>query len=184
VLGGKLVTREFWGLVGITWDEVHSSENAEMWSPRHDYDTEGFARFQAGLDRVYEDFTGKVAQGRELPLERVQQVARGRIWTGEDALELGLVDDLGGYDVALAAIREELGLAPDAPLRIKELPPRRTPLEQVLELYTTRQHAPEALIARSLRSLQPTFRLLRQLGLTEPTGVLSLPEPLASSPTP
>ena len=69
------------------------------------------ATIMRGVDRVYETFTGLVAEGRNLPLERVLEIAGGRVWSGEDALQIGLVDGCGGLKtaVALAADKAELG---------------------------------------------------------------------------
>lgn len=129
VLGGKLVTRGFWNKLGVTYDAVYSSEHADIYSTLQDYDPGERARLEAGLDRIYEDFTAKVAEGRELPLERVLEIAKGRIWTGEAALELGLVDALGGYETALVQTRELLELAPDAELDVRTFPRPRSPFQ-------------------------------------------------------
>jgi protease-4 len=100
VLSLKPLTSEMWEKLGIDWDEVQTSENAEMWSGLYDYDEPEWQRFQAWLDRVYEDFTRKVSDGRQLPLEKTLEIARGRIWPGSTAKELGLVDELGGFPAA------------------------------------------------------------------------------------
>lgn len=178
VLGGKLLTRELWSKLGITFDAVQTSENAEMWSGLEDYDEAGWARLQAMLDRIYEDFTTKVAEGRELPLERVQEIAKGRIWSGADAKELGLVDELGGYHVALRLAREAAGLEPDAPIRLKLYPPRKTPFEMLFDkgAENSEGEAARAAAARVLETLRPAVTVLRQAGLLGPEPeVLSMP---------
>lgn len=175
VLGGKLVTAGFWDKVGVGWDSVQSSGNADMWSPRSPYDPTARERFQAGLDRVYDDFTTRVAEGRGLDLETVRRIARGRIWTGESALELGLVDALGGVDVALDLVRESLDLEANAPLRLKEFPRRRSELEMLADLYGIRGIEGRA-AARGLRGLQPLVRKAVEVGLIgEDGGVLAMP---------
>ncbi len=173
VLGGKLLTRDFWQeMLGVTWDDVHSSENSRMWTATYDYGP-SHERFAASLDRVYEDFTGRVAAGRDLPSEEVSQLARGRIWTGQDALELGLVDELGGVDVAIRLAREAIGLEPDAPVRIKRFPRRRS----AWELFVSKRGERAALAAlrRSLALLQPRVRMLQELGIWNDSGPLSMP---------
>ncbi len=89
VLGGKMLTGGLWDKVGLSWDEVHQGENATMFTGTHDYTPAEWGRFQAWLDRVYVDFTGKVAEGRKLPREKVLEIAKGRIWSGQDAKNLG-----------------------------------------------------------------------------------------------
>ena len=86
VLGGKLLTKGFWDKLGVTYDEVHTSDNATMFTGAQDYTPKEWGKFQQWLDRVYVDFTEKVAKGRKLPKDKVLEIAKGRIWTGEDAL--------------------------------------------------------------------------------------------------
>lgn len=71
------------------------------------------------LDFIYGDFTGKVAEGRKLPLEEVQRIARGRVWAGTDAKQLKLIDEFGGFRAALAEAVKEGGLSPDAKIHLK-----------------------------------------------------------------
>jgi len=74
------------------------------------------------MTRVYDDFRGHVADGRELSLEEVEEIAQGRVWTGERALEIGLVDELGGFDRALELAREAIHLVPDSDIRLDFYP--------------------------------------------------------------
>jgi len=175
VLGGKMLTSGMWEKLGVSWDEVHSSDNARMFSGTHDYSPEEWARFQAWLDRVYEDFTGKVAEGRGLPLEKVQQIAKGRIWSGEDAKAIGLVDELGGYPVALRLAREAAGLAADAPIKLKVFPEPRTVLQALLDRENREASESALLAARTLTTLQPIMREAARLGLRPYPGELSIP---------
>jgi protease-4 len=122
VVAGKAVVGGLQARVGISTQEVHRGANAMIRSWSREYTPEQWARLQSSLDRIYQDFTAKVAQGRRLPAERVHEVARGRVWTGADALELGLVDQLGGYPAALDAVRETLGLPADARVDLRPLP--------------------------------------------------------------
>jgi protease-4 len=102
---------------------VETSRNADIWSAQHDNDEAEQQHVQAWLDRVYEDFTAKVARGRGMSAAAVEQAAKGRVWTGAQAKALGLVDELGGYRRAIALAREAAGLAPDAPVELVEYPP-------------------------------------------------------------
>jgi protease-4 len=176
VLGGKMLTTGLWEKLGISWDDVHSSANSTQWTGLHDYTESGYERFQASLDRIYDDFTSKVAEGRSLELEEVRRIAKGRIWSGEDALELGLVDALGGYDVALGQVRELLELEADAPLKVKLFPRKRGALEALLgEEAESSESAAMATLAQVLRTIQPTVRLLHRMGLTGEQEALLMP---------
>jgi protease-4 len=182
VLGGKLLTNGFWDKLGISWDEVASSANSTMFTGTHPYSERGYARFQGWLDRVYEDFTSKVADGRELPLEEVREIAKGRIWTGADALEIGLVDRLGGVQEAMDLVREELGLDPDAPLRIHRLPAKRTTLQMLIgEERDHRNTAAIETLTRTLEAIQPRARVLGQI-LEPQQAELSIAPEIAASP--
>lgn len=176
VVGGKMLTSAFWEKMGITWDEVHAGENATMWTGIRDYTPAQWARFQALLDRIYEDFTSKVAEGRHMSREEVLEVAKGRIWTGEDALALGLVDELGGFSTALRLAREGIGVPEDAPVELKLFPKRKSLLELILERGRQGMTGETAVLARALEVLRPALRLARAVGLGPQRGVLAMPE--------
>ena len=183
VFGGKMLTRGFWNKLGVTWDDVRTSKHSALWSTHHDYEGSGYERFQATLDRIYEDFTEKVAAGRDLDLDQVLELARGRIWTGEDAKELGLVDELGGYETALRLVREAIGVEPDAPIRIKRFPRKRSTWELFLgQPPDSSEDAAIRALARALKGIQPTVRVLKRLGLIdEPVGLI-MPEVTGATP--
>jgi len=131
VLGGKFVLEELLDRFGIDYDSIQTGENGAYYSFNETYDDAEWARLQAWLDRVYADFTEKAAEGRDLPLERIREIAKGRVWTGTDALALGLVDDLGGLHVALGHARELAGIDEDADLRLVRYPLRPSFLDLV-----------------------------------------------------
>jgi protease IV len=179
VLGGKFLITGLTDRLGVTWGDVQVGGNATMWSAIRDYSPQEWERLQAMLDRIYAEFTGKVAQGRNLPLDSVHAVARGRVWSGVDAHRLGLVDELGGLDLALLRAREAAGLAPDAPFRLRVFPRERTLLEMVLDRsregdssYPVSALAP---LARTLETLRPLLLLARQAGLLGDPGLLTMP---------
>ncbi len=179
VLAGKVLTAGFWDKLGISWDEVHSGRNATMWTGTADYTPAEWARFQAWLDRVYADFTSKVAEGRRLPKARVLQMARGRIWTGEDAKALGLVDELGGFPAALRLAKVAAGVPEAEDVNIEVFPRKRGSLELLLDrlaqwgLQAEQPDASTGVLVRLLRMIQPVTGQLRSV-IEEP-GVLSMP---------
>lgn len=113
VFGGKLVTRELFQRWGVRRDAVQVGPRARMFSAAFDYSDDEWDLVNGWLDRVYEDFTAKVAEHRHLTREQVQEVARGRVWVGSDAVERGLVDALGGQRTAIDAAARLAGLDPD-----------------------------------------------------------------------
>ncbi len=171
VLGGKMITRDFWNKLGVTWDSVKRGEHAGMWSPIEDYSSEEWARVQALLDRVYEDFTQKVAQGRNLKEEKVLEIAKGRIWSGEDALRIGLVDGLGGFHKALAVTREAIGVEPDAAIRLKRFPAKKSVLEI---LMNKGDRGISGGTADLIEDLQGVGRVLERTGILSDHQVLEM----------
>ncbi|MEM7052413.1 MAG: signal peptide peptidase SppA [Acidobacteriota bacterium] len=180
VFAGKLVTSGMWGKVGITYDQVQTSANSTMYLATEDYTEAEWQRLQDALDRIYVDFTSKVAEGRGLPVERVQEIAKGRIWSGEDAIEIGLVDRLGGFQVALDLVREAIEVDADATLRLKEFPRQKTPFEMLFnqdEGPDNSEKAARAVMVSTLESLRPLARFAEQVGvLEEQRGVLMMPD--------
>jgi protease IV len=155
VVYGKLVARGLFDRVGITTDEVHRGDNALLMSTFRPFTEEQRAKNAAFLDRVYDAFVERVAAGRGLDRAHVHDVARGRVWTGADARERGLVDEMGGYREALAAARSLAGIAPDAAVKLAELPHR--PLPERLGLRAAADPEARAL----LTGLGSLVRLLR-----------------------
>ncbi len=182
VVFGKFLSEEMWAKLGLSWDYVETSDNASMWTGLQDYSDIEWSRFQAWLDRVYEDFTTKVAEGRGLPLERVREIAKGRVWTGVQAKEIGLIDELGGFDVALRLAREAAGLAADAPIRLRRFPKAKPPWQAFLDEGPSSSETTAALV-RALEEIRPAARTARRLGLIEATPrTLALPPELEPRP--
>lgn len=91
--------------------------------------------FVAQMKAAYDDFVAKVAAGREMPLDKAHEVAKGRVWTGAQAKSLGLVDGLGGLDVAIAKARELAKIDPKEKVRLVRFPAEETPLEQIQDFF-------------------------------------------------
>ena len=182
VLGGKMLTSGLWDKVGLTWDEVHQGSNATMFTGTQDYTPAEWARFEAWLDRVYVDFTGKVADGRKLSKEKVLQIAKGRIWSGQDAKNLGLVDELGGYDTALNLAKKAAGIADGDDVKIVEYPRPKTLLQSLLQRAGADNSDKEAVgqtLVRVLEVVQPVARKLDAAGINrkdDQDEVLRMPE--------
>ena len=179
VAAGKVVVRGLWEKLGVSWDQVAANPNATFWSALHDYEPDQWKRLERLLDVVYDDFVAKVAEGRKLPEKEVRQAAKGRVWTGADARERGLVDDLGGYAAALRAAREALGLPPDSVLRLRVLPPRKSAVRLLVEELAGDWDGDARVPAASIRS-EALARLAgwaRQAGLTGRPGVLEMELP-------
>ncbi|HWG64780.1 MAG TPA: signal peptide peptidase SppA [Streptosporangiaceae bacterium] len=169
VLGGKPVVSGALQRAGVTVDGVREGAHADMFATTRPFTDDEWAKINAWLDRIYADFTGKVAAGRGLSPERVDEIARGRVWTGADAAMLGLVDTLGGLETALALARRKAGLAETVPVRLF---PRSHPLDRIRPPESSDDRpAHAALLAESWG---PVWRLAARAGLS-PYGPLLLP---------
>jgi len=175
VFSGKMLTGGLWDKLGVTWDEVHIGTNATMWTGLSDYTPSQRANLDGTLDRIYQDFTSKVAVARKLPKERVEEIARGRIWSGEDALARGLVDALGGYPEALRQVRSALGLPADAPIHLEQFPPARGLLGSLVARAVgpgddaNDEDPSVAAVRAGVEAVQAVTRSLRAIGLGEAT---------------
>ncbi|SEG94352.1 protease-4 [Nonomuraea solani] len=171
VYGGKPVFSELLDKLGINSELVAEGVNAGMFSTSRSFSPEQWERINAWLDRIYDDFVGKVADSRDLTRERAHELARGRVWTGADAHANGLVDELGGLEDALALARKRAGLGDEAPVRTF---PRLNPLERLRGPESSEDKS-AALARVRLDSWGPLARLSAELGLPA-AGPLILPE--------
>jgi protease-4 len=177
VLSGKMLTSGLWNKVGVSWDEVHTGSNATLYTGTTDFSPAEWQKFEGWLDRVYEDFTSKVAEGRKLPKDKVLQIAKGRIWTGEDAKALGLVDELGGFPVALSLAKKAAGIPDKDEVNLRLFPAKKTRLHILFgsEADNSDKEAESAVLVRTLQVMQPLARRLHVLtGAND--GVLRVPE--------
>ncbi|WP_204286845.1 signal peptide peptidase SppA [Microbispora amethystogenes] len=170
VFGGKPVVGELLGKLGVATESVAEGANAGMFSPTTAFSETQWERVNAWLDRIYDDFVGKVADGRGLSRERAHELAKGRVWTGADARAAGLADELGGLEDALAMARRRAGLPTAAPVRTY---PRMHPLERLRPAESSEDRS--AAISRiRLEAWGPLARLAGELGLPA-YGPLALP---------
>jgi protease-4 len=117
VFGGKFVVRALLDRVGLTTGMLSHGARSLMFSTRRGFTDDERSRLAVTIDAIYDDFVAKVAQGRGRSIEEIDGIARGRVWTGRDALEIGLVDELGGLRDAVRIARSRAGLPADAPVR-------------------------------------------------------------------
>lgn len=122
VITGKLVVRDLKDRLGVSSDTVRTNANADAWSIDAPFTPQQQAHREAEADLFYTDFVQRVADGRNLTTDEVEVVARGRVWTGADALERGLVDELGGLRTAVRRAKVLAGLDPDAEVRVLNYP--------------------------------------------------------------
>jgi len=182
VLAGKLVIAELLNKLRINVDTVERGANSGMFSALRDFTPAERQRLDAFLDQTYRGFKAHVAAGRRLSDEAVEAVAKGRVWSGEDAKKNGLVDELGGYAVALRLAREAAKLAPDAPVKLVTFPREKSFTEIMFDRLLDRERdgdsaAPSGALARAWTALAALTSPLEALwgGVLEDPGVLRMP---------
>jgi protease-4 len=133
VLGGWLWDKDLGAKLGMTADHVKMGDHADLdfgiWLPLLGLELPGRplraeerARFEEIIRDGYRLFVSQVAQGRGMTEDEVDAVAQGRVWSGIDGQEIGLVDEIGGLDRAIQLAREAAGIAPDEEIEIVEMP--------------------------------------------------------------
>lgn len=124
--------------VGVT--TINSNKHSDMYSLMRPLDAEETAYMQASVEDIYEKFTGIVAEARDMDVDKVDAIAQGRVWTGSDALGIGLVDEIGTLEDAInyAAVSIE-GVTSSSDVLIQEYPAPMTTFQMLLESFSNTQ---------------------------------------------
>jgi len=129
VIGGKIVTRGLYDKLSAHWEIIKRGRHAIMDLPDDPYTEEEREKVLAHIQSIYQLFKERVAEGREMAVEDVEKIARGRVWTGRQALDIGLVDELGDLQAAIDRAKLLAGLPLDdtVPVAPIETPKKYTP---------------------------------------------------------
>lgn len=169
VLAGKIVLGDALRRIGVNRQDVTRGPFDDMYSQQRPFTDEELARLDGWLDEIYADFTAKAAADRDLPLEELEPLARGRVWSGADARDRGLVDEIGGLEAAVTAACAAAGLERSAVAT--RVAPKIGPLDRLLPTESS-----DAPVAASLGEGLGLFdRVVASLGL-EGQGVLTMPQ--------
>lgn len=134
VVLGKFELSALWEKLGVHWERETWGDNAGLWSVNQPFNDAQVARMNVLIDDIYAGFISRVAEGRKMSPEQVRNVAKGRAWTGEAAQKIGLVDELGGLDVALDYAAKNAGAEDRHGVSIDVLPKPEGALEQLLSM--------------------------------------------------
>jgi protease-4 len=169
IFGGKFVTGGVYEKLGARIESTSVGRYAEINSPVRPYSPDEAAKVQGQLQAFYDQFVEKVAVARGRTPEEIDQVAQGRVWTGRQAREQGLVDELGGLDRAIAVAKNRAGIDAEAEVQIVVYPPRRTLYEVLTSELTGEDSAAAWLASRltgadieALRALRGPFAPFRR----------------------
>ena len=116
--------------IGLTFDQVKTNKFADLGSVNRPLTQEEYDIIQKGVVDIYNTFTSKVAEGRDMSQENVDDIGQGRVWSGSNAMDINLIDEYGGLEAAVAGAAE---LAELEDYRIYELPEQKDPFQELLE---------------------------------------------------
>ena len=164
VVAGKQVVDGLVSRLGIGLDGVAEGDHALMFSSFREFSEDEWERLNSWLDRIYDDFTAKVAAGRGIPTDQMDDLARGRVWTGADAKQHGLVDELGGLRAALELARERAGIPASAEIEPRVYP--RVPMISRLRPAQSSEDPAAASARLGIEAWGPFGDLAMRLGLS------------------
>jgi len=167
IFGGKIAIGGTLDKLGVHTETIASGKNADLGSPFEPFRPEQRARLMAYMRGFYDDFVLKVATSRRRSVEQVDAVAQGRVWTGQQARQHGLIDVLGGLDTAVAIAKERAGIPADEDVELVGYPPRRTFIEALSDRFGTSSAGIWTQLAggfdgRALAALTAPVRLFRR----------------------
>jgi protease-4 len=159
IYAGKFNLAGLYDKIGVSTDGVSSSANADFFSSSRSFTAAERERLRRILESGYQAFLERVAESRKKTTEEVHRVAQGRIWSGRDAKDLGLVDELGGLKRALELAKEKAGFAPDAKAELRILPEKKPLLQYLLSNLAVKSEPGLALDPSELLARSPILRL-------------------------
>ena len=162
--------------VGLNMESVSQGRYAELYSPVRPFSPDERARVEQQMQATYDAFVEKAAAGRNTTPERIDAVAQGRVWTGRQAKQIGLVDELGGLERALAIAKQHAKLAPDSEVELVVYPPKQSIYEVLANPFGASDGS--AMLGAMLGFRDP--RTLQTL--TAPLRVFRRNEPLTIMP--
>lgn len=139
VVTGKFSTRGLYDWLEINKVSLKRGENADLFSTYQGWVGDQEEKMRQDMMHIYWQFVDRVAEGRGMNPEEVNQLARGRVWTGSQALDRGLIDKLGGVEEALALLKEKANIPADADIKIVKYPKSKSFFEMAFDVYSPRR---------------------------------------------
>ncbi|MBA2354018.1 MAG: signal peptide peptidase SppA [Acidobacteria bacterium] len=152
IFSGKFVVGGTYNKLGVNIESVSEGRFAQMYSGIRPFTPDERLKIEEQMQAFYDQFVEKVAESRSSTPEKIDAVAQGRVWTGRQARDIGLVDELGGLPRALAIARQRAGLAPDAAVQVVVYPPKPSVYEAVSTMFGGADGGMRASLAEALLS--------------------------------
>jgi protease-4 len=139
VITGKMVTGGVYKKLGANIETVSQGKHAEIASPVRPFNDDERQKVQSLIEETYDQFIEKASESRHIRPEKLDAIAQGRVWTGRQAKSIGLVDELGGLDRAIAAAKQRAKIPATSDVEVVVYPPRKTFFELVSKGFKTEQ---------------------------------------------
>ncbi|HMD32837.1 MAG TPA: signal peptide peptidase SppA [Candidatus Acidoferrales bacterium] len=160
VVIGKLNISGLYDMIGLSTDQLQTSENASIFSEQQNFTPAQREKVQAMMHRLYDSFCKGVADGRHMTVERVNEIGRGRVWTGAQGKEIGLVDEIGGLTRSIAVARSLSHISDGSKVQLVYYPQEKSFLDNLLSPGDKKTGANVLMHARSLAArLSATMEL-------------------------
>jgi protease-4 len=180
IVGGKFVTGGVYEKLGARIESTSIGRHAEINSPARPYTPDELQKLHEQLQAFYDQFVEKAAESRHMQPEKIDAIAQGRVWTGRQAKQNGLVDQLGGLDRAIAVAKQRAKIPVESEVELVVYPPRKSFYELVSQQFSgsTEQMAVGRWMAANLTKGElEALRMLRG-----PMAIFHRGEPLALMP--
>jgi protease-4 len=181
VFAGKFVLSGLWDKLGVSYDTLSFGHSADIESDLSGFSPDEKQHFTAMLDDTYRMFVAHVAEGRHLDPVKAEALARGRVWTGQQAKERGLVDALGGLDTAIDLGKAAAGITAETAVTLRAFPRPNSAWERFalgLDGGLTAESTLAGLVDRA-SVLEPVLRKLDQLRAASTGGLSMAPVEIA-----
>ncbi len=157
VLMGKFEASALWENVGVNWEGPQMGANADIWSMNQPFNARQRDRMTVLIDETYNAFLDRVAKGRKMSVAEVRNIAKGRVWTGEQARSVGLVDEIGGLEMAKYQTAKLIGLNSAEQVNLIRFPEEGGRFEQLLALMGEQVNMPRLGVKESAiyKAVQP-----------------------------
>jgi protease-4 len=180
IFGGKIVTGGVYEKLGARIESTSVGKHAEINSPARPYSPDELKKLQEQLQAFYDQFVEKAADSRHTTPEKIDALAQGRVWTGRQAKQNRLIDELGGLDYAVTIAKQRAKIPPETEVELVTYPPRKSLYEIVTDELSgsTESRALAAWLNANLsRGERDVLRAMRG-----PLGLFRRGEPLALMP--
>ncbi|NNC37774.1 MAG: signal peptide peptidase SppA [Hyphomonadaceae bacterium] len=161
VLGGKFYIKDTLAKIGYNAEAINlGGEYGAAYSAIEPWNQANREAYRQSMENIYVDFTTRVSEGRDIPIDRVKEIAKGRVWTGEQAKEIGLIDEFGGFSKAVEVAKQLADIDSETKVRIKMFPREKTPHEQLVEMFNVTAQSAASLQKLGELAQTPEFQAM------------------------